>query len=122
MRISDWSSDVCSSDLAFIPFRSHVRVRYDARSKTDLPPLITFIDGNRSNRNIERRIAAGIDPSHGAGICAAGVRLDFVDDLHRPQLRRACDRAAGQNRAEHDHWSQPGTNTENQKREEEGKN
>src|SRR3546814_5167884 len=46
-------------------FRS---VRYDARSKTDLPPLITFIDGNRSNRNIERRIAAGIDPSHGAGI------------------------------------------------------
>src|SRR3546814_9436372 len=83
-------------------FRS---VRYDARSKTDLPPLITFIDGNRSNRNIERRIAAGIDPSHGAGICAAGVRLDFVDDLHRPQLRRACDRAAGKNRAEHVHWS-----------------
>src|SRR3546814_3151343 len=72
---------------------------------------ISFIDGNRSNRNIERRIAAGIDPSHGAGICAAGVRLDFVDDLHRPQLRRACDRAAGKNRAEHVHWSQPGTNT-----------
>src|SRR3546814_16316588 len=61
---------------AFIPFRSHVRVRYDARSKTDLPPLITFIDGNRSNRNIERRLAAGIDPSHGAGICAAGVRSE----------------------------------------------
>src|SRR3546814_15812113 len=45
MRISDWSSDVCSSDLTWwdIPFRSVIRQRYDfSCGSAALATLLTY--------------------------------------------------------------------------------
>src|SRR3546814_1566960 len=48
MRISDWSSDVCSSDLEATGITNKVVVDWRARSnkKDDLRPRITLLDEN----------------------------------------------------------------------------
>ena len=44
--------------------------------------------------------AIGTDPAGRAGVRAAADRLEALQDLHRPDLRRAGDRAAGERRRE----------------------
>src|SRR3546814_3744738 len=67
MRISDWSSDVCSSDL-------HHR-------------------GAQRDAGIHR--AAGAEVADAAAVDATPLRLQLLDDLHGAHLGRAGDGAGG---------------------------
>src|SRR3546814_17445498 len=65
MRISDWSSDVCSSDLTENNSRSHPRPRRST-STAALPPKAAASRGGRRRRkgfeNIPRAIEDGCSP------------------------------------------------------------
>src|SRR3546814_3845454 len=82
MRISDWSSDVCSSDLAYIPERRVQRDRWVQAMQRDQVPL-RVIDG-------------AVDPISGEHMVARYEALipnpDTVllpDIGHYPQIGRA---------------------------------
>ena len=54
-----------------------------------------------ADRDVELGVARGRDQADRAGIDAARLTLQFADDLHGANLRRAGDRAARKQRAQH---------------------
>src|SRR3546814_10519493 len=61
MRISDWSSDVCSSDLS--PCEGEVQVRIDQNRRIQFNALDRFIRRVDADSSIRRRIRRGlVDP------------------------------------------------------------
>src|SRR3546814_1453509 len=76
MRISDWSSDVCSSDLdiALLVLRNPDRIRRTRRRQClGLADLARNALLRRGGINIEARLAVGRDPIPDLEIAAHGV-------------------------------------------------
>src|SRR3546814_4277427 len=69
MRISDWSSDVCSSDL-----------RFSRRAPSDRPVETIFIDAAEvaEQRRILNRIISGGEPVVVHGVPSGQLRLDIA--------------------------------------------
>src|SRR3546814_5390437 len=59
MRISDWSSDVCSSDLRGLPLRRRVQLRRGHVATLSIPALPLFAQGpapaRRKGRGVRTR-------------------------------------------------------------------
>src|SRR3546814_10209330 len=67
MRISDWSSDVCSSDLCFVYSELLGQLRHDLEEIANQPEV----------RNLKnRRILILVDGDDGLGVLHAGKMLD----------------------------------------------
>src|SRR3546814_11620488 len=85
MRISDWSSDVCSSDLAMTPFEFSARTldeleRVQGRRGTGRGRV-----DRRGNRNAERALGAMLRAPHELVFGGVGRASDAV--ASRPSLR-----------------------------------
>src|SRR5690606_1349073 len=58
-----------------------------------------FAPDQRADRDVQVHVAVEADVTDTPAIDAAALRLERLDDLHRANLRRAGDRAAGECRA-----------------------
>src|SRR3546814_16318552 len=97
MRISDWSSDVCSSDLAF--YRPFLGV---ARAAERLDRLERGFDGVFAGQQDR---AGGVEAGRLAGVAGAGDGVDIgaravegdvhVGDLGLDELNRSEERRVG---------------------------
>src|SRR3546814_9173526 len=58
MRISDWSSDVCSSDLASVKDRAALYIVKDAEDKKQLKPGGIIVEGTAGNTGIDLALVA----------------------------------------------------------------
>ena len=71
-------------------------------SATMPPPAVKWTvrpaHDHRADRDVQRHRAVEADVADRPGVDAARRRLQLVDDLHRPDLRRPGDRAAGKRR------------------------
>src|SRR3546814_2586705 len=57
MRISDWSSDVCSSDLLQLPgFAGQPAIQSDAFLDTMRERVLAYVDDQKLTRSEERRV------------------------------------------------------------------
>src|SRR2546425_9086495 len=72
--------------------RLRVRVRHDAAADREVGRLAN--DGRRADRDVPVDGAIPGDVSDRAGVHAAAVRLEPLDDLRGPRLRSARNRAA----------------------------
>ena len=78
----------------FLIFAGGHAVGDDARAGLNVG-LVALHD-ERAQRDAGVHVAGVVDVADGAGIGPAAVRLQLVDDLHRPHLRRTADRAGRQ--------------------------
>src|SRR3546814_1457311 len=85
MRISDWSSDVCSSDLVVLDFRfgdrtKDIKQRFSRRAPSDRPVETIFIDAAEvaEQRRILNRIISGGEPVVVHGVPSGQLRLDIA--------------------------------------------
>ena len=85
----------------FAPLVLGAAVRHDAGAEPQPGDRLARAQGQRPDRDIERGFAAACKPSDRAAIDAARRSLEPGDDLHRPDLGRAGDRAARIDGAEH---------------------
>ena len=67
--------------------------------------LPSALDDQRADRDRRVEVAGEVDVADDSGVRAAFRRLELVDDLHRPHLRRAGDRPGGKRRPQHVDWS-----------------
>src|SRR3546814_20444562 len=91
MRISDWSSDVCSSDLRLQLTGEDVRLRIAGRALRVLEVVLGISDANQMRR-IERIAAeARIDGSidHILSRCGSGDRRTRQPQKCSPRVGRA---------------------------------
>src|SRR5215207_6546579 len=70
----------------------------DAGARLDVPAAVLHEGGAQDDAGVHLTVRAEI--ADGAGIEAALVLLQLVDDLHRPDLRRTRDRAGGKARSQ----------------------
>src|SRR3546814_8655808 len=86
MRISDWSSDVCSSDLAIIcthTHRDHSPASRPLQQATGAPilgcaPLVLDDDGPRADASFDSDYAPNAVLSEGEAVQGEGWRLETV--------------------------------------------
>ena len=90
------------------PFARHSRHSSAAMLSATIPeprPItaaaLARLQHQGPDRDIERRFAVRRNPADRAGIDAARRLLEPGDDLHRPDLGSAGDRAAGEDRLDH---------------------
>src|SRR3546814_5728420 len=95
MRISDWSSDVCSSDLVFSRDRGNKHEKFDLEACTTVPgegghELIGFGSGSHPGREWILRVHEGA--SFGAALTgAAQLARAEVEEIGRASCReRVC--------------------------------
>src|SRR3546814_16452722 len=106
MRISDWSSDVCSSDLGFVVGD----IRIDGLQRISAGTVFTYLPIERGDRVDHTRIAAAIRALYKTGFFE-DVRMDRQGDIlvvtvaERPAINKltlvgnkAIGRAAGRER------------------------
>src|SRR3546814_15076228 len=107
MRISDWSSDVCSSDLAFAPVAERFQMRWTLRFSADRPRVAIMASKephclhdllNRwrtGELDIEVPVVVSTHPDHAA--IAAGFGVEYA---HVPTVagHQAAQDAAGEKR------------------------
>src|SRR5467141_1357832 len=79
-------------------FGLRVGVVHDAAAHREVRGLAD--DGRCSDRDVPVQRPVPRDVTEGTGVHAATVRLESLDDLHRPRLRRTGDRATGEGRLE----------------------
>ena len=86
--------------LATVSSHSSCRVAApgDAAADVERQPLAVRDERPDEDRRAEPPV--GPEPRHRAAVRAAPDRLEALDDLHRPDLGRAGDRAAGERRRE----------------------
>src|SRR3546814_1218264 len=109
MRISDWSSDVCSSDLRPFGQKHIVAVEEHGRADADRPPLDRRHErqatgGNRAEEAIDvARPVAGAGAGEIAHIIARRVHVAFAGDEDDPHLAVAlgCRECIGKRSEEH---------------------
>ena len=98
-------------DQTLAPFGQGLRIRHNRRShaqhRTALA-IFAFGQPQGADCHIERRVSSAIrtrtiDPADRTAIRPARTRLDLGDPFHRPDFRRAGDRAAGEQCADHIH-------------------
>ena len=85
---------------AFAPFVAGIAVRHDRGAEAEPGHALAGLQHQRPYRDIERRIAVRRKTADRAAIRAARRGFESRDDLHRPDLGRAGDRAAGEDRRE----------------------
>src|SRR3546814_5098861 len=105
MRISDWSSDVCSSDLADVTWNDgleHHLAEHGADIVGDLPGKVVapVVHGKRHAEDGEAAIEAGAD--------ALDRLQELTEPLEREEfgLERAKDRLGGDQRRSEEHKSE----------------
>ena len=82
------------------PFLIHLAIRHNAAAQTQRCDCRVLWQMQCPDRDIERRIAIGINAADAARINAARLWLDIADNFHRPDLGRARNRPAGVNGAQ----------------------
>src|SRR3546814_17745713 len=92
MRISDWSSDVCSSDLGIAALFEHAR-RCAAEAGIDLQDLKT---GGGSDGNFTA--ALGVPTLDGLGVDGMGGHTEYEQLYYSSLEPRAIGRASGRER------------------------
>src|SRR3546814_7602639 len=93
MRISDWSSDVCSSDLNDLEERARAR-RGVGRQGSDVEALAHFLAGleigNAFGRDIDRIAGAGIAPRAGFALARGeGAKAAQFHEIGRASCRES---------------------------------
>src|SRR3546814_15665761 len=81
MRISDWSSDVCSSDLAGLRSRHAARVALAEGAVLVGHPLLEGV----GEKAAERRAGTGQDAGDEAEQRAAQAGAEGIDDIGQPR-------------------------------------
>src|SRR3546814_2518597 len=93
MRISDWSSDVCSSDLAFAAFDLFILARGDAerdydRDRIDRARRVHAAMGEAGRARLVRNIIAGLPGAEESyTLDMLHTALDRYRDIDREGLR-----------------------------------
>src|SRR3546814_6435051 len=82
MRISDWSSDVCSSDLAGLRSRHAARVALAEGAVLVGHPLLEGV----GEKAAERRAGTGQDAGDEAEQRAAQAGAEGIDDIGQPRI------------------------------------
>ena len=93
-------------DLALAAFRHWIAVGHDRRADPEHRRALPVLDGGepkRADRDVEGGVAVSIDPPDRPAIGPARIALHLREQLHRPDLGRAGDRAAGEQRAHQVH-------------------
>src|SRR6185437_497975 len=75
------------------------RIDYDTATHAKRRHTGFRIDHNRADGDVEDAITTGLQQSNRSGVSATWETLEFANDLHRANLRRARDRTAGKQRA-----------------------
>src|SRR3546814_1168444 len=96
MRISDWSSDVCSSDLARAVGADACQDRDHALlAQVGTQIVIVVIVGGHAHRRLERPDAAPPGDARGALLFALGEQVGHADVEPPAELLRSEERSVG---------------------------
>ena len=90
-------------DQALAPFGQCLTIRDDGRADPQhrlAAPVFARRQPQGADCHIERGIASGIDPANGAAIRPARIAFHRIDQFHRPDLGRAGDRTAREQRTQ----------------------
>src|SRR5690606_19130442 len=91
-------------DQALSPLGHALAVGDDGTADAEhrvVPLVLAGGEADRADRDVESRVAIGVYSPDAAAIGPARIALDLLDQLHRPNLWRAGDRAAGKQRLDH---------------------